>query len=257
MTPVFDPRNWRGDQLPWVDRWVDLTRSWLQPGARLGIEPECILADLVDGVVQRFGGRPVEITVRGRLVRAQLDSLRLRRRPERCEVRMELSDVGFDGFRFEQVSAEVSSVGIEPERQPRLVASKIGVTGRSALAPIVAWLASQVPDWTLTVDDTGRIAGHHIARPITVEVEPWVDHDLLHIQLSQLRWHGRRLPVPRRLLRRNPVALSPLASGVSVVAARRRGPTVDFELQIAAIRQEIELAHLREAILRDARMTLP
>jgi hypothetical protein len=51
MTPVFDPRKWlRGEQPPWVDRWFDLTTSWLQPGAYVRLEPERILADLVHGL---------------------------------------------------------------------------------------------------------------------------------------------------------------------------------------------------------------
>jgi hypothetical protein len=151
----------------------------------------------------------------------------------------------------------IHSVLIEPDREPRLVASGIDVRGRADLAPIVAWLGPQVPEWRLRVDDTGRIVGRHHARALTIEVEPWVEHDLLHFRVSTFRWHRLRLPVPRRLRRPAPVAFPPLAEGVSVVAARRREREVEFRLRIASIRQELDLPRLRDAILRGGRLTLP
>jgi hypothetical protein len=256
VTPIFD-RAGRS----WLESWVDMTTWWIEPTRRaseqaLPYGPERMLVEVVDGLAQRFGGGPVECSVRGRSVVAHLDWLRLVRREGRYEAHLQLSHAALDGFPMDRLSAVAQSLQITSGRQPRLTLRDIEVNGRSALSAVVGWLSTRLNEWFFSIDDAGAIIARHRRRSVALEVEPSVDHDRLQLELRALRWRHRRVPVPAWLRLKRTVILH-LQPGVSVVQARRRDQEVDFELRVESVDQGFKLAQLRDAILRGARVLLP
>ena len=251
----------RSGERSWLECWLDRTTRWIEPAARAGAQvasygPERALAELVDGLVQCFGDGRVEFSIRGRSVEANLDWLRLVHRKQRYEAHLQLSNVEFDGFAFDHLSAVAQSLRFDPGMHPRLTLSDIEVTGQSALTPVIRWLGTRLTEWVLTVDDAGAVVARHTAHSLTLEVEPSVDHDELHLELRAVRWGRRRLPVPSWLRLRRTAARMALPPGVTVIEARRRGEAIDFRLGVQSIQQKLELAQLRDALLQGARLVL-
>lgn len=241
----------------WLGSWFDLTRWWIEPATRASAQafsygPERMLVEMVDGLAQRFGGGPVECSVRGRAVVAHLDWVRLVRRKGRHEAHLQLSQASLDGFPLDRLSVVVQSLRITSGYQPRLSLDDIEVKGRSGLGAVVSWLGDHLTEWSLSVDDAGAVVARHRRHRLALEVEPSVEHDRLRLELRALRWRHRRHPLPAWLrLRRTATTLQ--LQGISVVEARRRGQEVDFELRVESVDQKFELAQLRHAILPGAR----
>ncbi|MEJ7584085.1 MAG: hypothetical protein WKF43_08345 [Acidimicrobiales bacterium] len=117
MTSPFDPRWWLtgvgarkpdpGGEPPsiyatWLDAWTDLTTWWVEPAVSAAESwramPEQVLAQLVEGIASRFGGRSVDVEVRGHRVRAVLDSLSLLpRRAGSYELRLDVTNAVVEG----------------------------------------------------------------------------------------------------------------------------------------------------------------
>ena len=91
MTSYFDPKSWspfRAAEVgkSWLDQWVAVTSSWVDPVATLGagtvtaLLPDVIMTMLTDGILSRFLGQEIDITVHGRRVEGILRLLAVRRR---------------------------------------------------------------------------------------------------------------------------------------------------------------------------------
>ena len=69
------------------------------------ISPERLLAELVDGVLGRFGGQRLELDLRGHPVRGLLESLRVVSRDRTLAVIADLADVDWAGPLFSHLQA--------------------------------------------------------------------------------------------------------------------------------------------------------
>jgi hypothetical protein len=262
MTSPFDPRSWlpgarppagdeRADSSSWLDPWMDLTTWWVKPMAAAtdAMRPENLLVQLIDGIASRFAGQRIELRIRGRKVPARLDSLRLVRRDDRNEVRVDLRELAVAGVPLDEVDAVARAVTITPGTTLTVVARGIEAIGRAPLVPVVRWLDEQVDAWSLSVDDASHILARHVARGVVVVVEPSVDAGAGHLELREVRYGNARVPIPRwlRLERSFPVALE---GGWSVSEARRAGSTVQFRLACDELVHELQPATVRDAIAR-------
>jgi hypothetical protein len=256
--PTESPR----DERSWLDSWVSMTTWWMEPAARAGAQmlsygPERILVEIVDGLVQRFGDGSIEFSARGRPGKADLDWLRLLTRKGRHEAHLQLRDVEFDGFAFDRLTAVVQSVEVTPGRRPRLTLDDIRISGRSPLVSLLRWIDDRTGDWTMAVDDTGAVTARHRSHDVTAEVQLSVDDDRVQMELRAVRWRRHRVCLPGWLRLRLTVATLHLGPGVTVVEARRRGRSVDFDVRVTSIDQTFELAQLRDAVLRGGCIPIP
>jgi len=227
------------DLTSWLDLWVGAQRWWAEPalGGALGLADVQIriLAEVADGLIRTVKGRNVELVVGGRRVTAVVDAIRLRRSGDRYQGRLVLRDVDWDGLPVEAMEVVARSVRIEPLPTPRLIASNIAITGRSPLAPFVAWLDERAPGWNLSADDTGHIEARHRHGDIAVFGELVVADHRLQVEVRGVRWRGLRVSLPRRLRIRRTVELPALPIGMSIVEARSRPPVVDFRLAVPSV----------------------
>ena len=86
MTSLFDPldpigsmgRMWtRGqrDAQSWFDQWVEATAAWTSAATSAAPTPERLLGELIDGVLARFGGQRMTMTLHGHAVSGVLEGL--------------------------------------------------------------------------------------------------------------------------------------------------------------------------------------
>lgn len=258
----FD-RFWRptaakssGDR-SWIDTWMDVTTWWVEPATAaanaLGIDPEALLVQLVDGVVARFGGRSIELDIDGRPVRASLDALRLRRRGASNELHVDLSDIDADGLPIHYLTAIARSVTLDAGLQPTVAAAGIEVEGRSPLAPLVAWVDERITAWDLSVDADNALVARKGPSKLTFGVEASVTDGVVLLEIRSLRWNRRQVPVPRwlRLERRVPL---PMQDGWTMSEAASSGDQVRFRLLGERVEHRINPPSLRDAIRGGTRL---
>ena len=273
VTSPFDPRWWvtgvgvrgpepGGGQRPvavnWLDTWTDLTTWWIEPAVSVAeswrVRHDQLLAQLVGGIASRFGGRPVDVEVRGHRVRAILDSLSLLpRRAGSYELRVDATDAVVEGLQVDRVDAVVRSVRLEPGRNPKLVGTGVEVTGAATLSSLVEWIDDRVSGWSLTVDGDGNVLAQHDRSDVKLVVEPWVRDGALHLEARMVRWRRLRARVPRwlRLERVHRLEIGP---GWTLAEADRTGDGVRFRFTGDVITHELHLPDIREAILRGTRL---
>jgi hypothetical protein len=257
----FDPRNsWLGAHRDregrggssWLDMWTEATDWWVDPtvaGAKdLAAANERALAELVDGIVGRFEGQRVRFALGGRPVRAELDWIRLRRIGERYEARLELTDVEADGWSLSSLSVAAASIKIEVVPSPRLTVSGIEFAGRSSLRSFVPWLDAHVNEWSLSLDEDGRITACRAPGRRVLVIEPVVRDGRLDAELRAARWRGMRLTLPMWLRVVRSVSLPALPHRICVLDARRQGGDVAFRATSPSLSEELELDRLRNAI---------
>ena len=264
MTSPFDPRSWLptpfGRSEPdrsWLDTWMDMTTWWVAPvsAATEAMRPEQLLAQLIDGIATRFSGQRLVLSVGGRRVPVLLDSLRLFRRDERFEVRVDLRDVELHGVRFDEISAVARSVSVSPGTQTTIVARRIETDGVASLADLVRWLDARTDAWSLSLDRRGEVRARHVERAVSFLVEPSVREGVAFLELREARWAGIRLPVPRwlRLERQVDVALD---GDWTLIEARRTGDRVHFRLERDELVHAVQPGRLREAVMRGEMLEL-
>ena len=129
MTSIFDPfdplgsmgRLWtRGqrDAQSWFDQWAEATSAWTSavPTA------ERLLGELIDGLLARFGGRRLTLTLHGHAVSGVLDGLRVSGAAGDHRAHAVLTDVDWEGRQLEEVVvralAGYGSVPGAPRRSP-------------------------------------------------------------------------------------------------------------------------------------------
>jgi hypothetical protein len=268
MTSPFDPRSWLPPGLPgipgitparpagagersWLDTWMDMTTWWIAPvtAAAGAMRPEQLLAQLIDGIATRFAGQRIVVSIDGRAVPALLDSLRLLRRDDRFEVRVDVREVEVQGVRVDELSAVARSVSIDPGLETTIVARRIETSGTASLEDLVAWMDARTDEWTLRLDVHGRVRATHVARSVDVVVEPSVRDGVAYLEIREVgrkRWH---VPVPAWLRLERTIDLT-LADGWTLVEARRAGDRVHFRLRCDELSHGVNPAGLRDAILR-------
>lgn len=234
----------------WLDTWMDVTTWWVEPATAavnaLGIDPEALLAQLVDGVMARFGGRSIDLDIHGRPVRASLDSLHLLRRGSSNDVHVDMSDVDADGLSIGHVTAIARAVTIEPGLQATVHASAIEVEGRSPLEAVVVWVDDRVPAWDLRVAD-GKVLARRSGSAMTFGVDATVTDDVVRLEIRSVRWSRLRIGIPRwlRLERRVPL---PMQDGWSMADATTSGGDVRFRLLGDRVEHRLNPPSLRDAI---------
>lgn len=243
------------DERSWFDAWADLTTWWVEPAVAavqmFPAQAEELLAQLIDGIAARFGGSRVDVMIRSHRVVATLDSLRMFRRRDRRELRIDLSDAEVAGLPFESLDI-AASVRLEPGVEPTFVASDIEVNGRSPLSPLVAWLDGRSREWSLDVHGDEVLARRR-ASETTFIVAPVVRMNTVHLELRGVRWRGLHVPLPRWLRLERSYALG-LEPGWSLVETGREGSHVRFRMQGREIEQRLDAKHLRDAIVRGAQL---
>jgi hypothetical protein len=244
------------DERSWFDAWADLTTWWVEPAVvavqLFPAQAEELLAQLIEGVAARFEGGRVELAIRDHSVVATLDSLRLFRRRDRRELRIELSDTEVGGLPFETLGI-AASVRLEPGVEPTFVATDIEVDGLSPLSPLVGWLDGRSREWSLDVADdevlARRRAGH-----TTFVVAPFVRMNTVHLELRGVRWRGLHAAFPRWLRVERTYALV-LEPGWALVETGRDDSHIRFRLRGRQIEQRLDAKHLRDAIVRGAQLS--
>jgi hypothetical protein len=241
-----------------VDRWVDATTWWVEPMTRTGaamrdrMAPERLLAELVDGVLGRFGGQRLELDLRGHPVRGLLESLRVVSRDRTLAVIADLVDVDWAGPPLSHLQARARGVRVTPGVPGSVHAAGIDVQGRCDLRDVVAWGEGRTGAWKLEVDPAGHLQAEHAERGVQLTAEPTYVGGRLELELRAARWRGLQVRVPRWLRLTRSQDLPPLPEGMEVVDAHRTGFDVWFRLGLPEVSSSLDLNRLREAIVRGA-----
>ena len=263
MTSIFDPfdpigsmgRLWtRGqrDAQSWFDQWVDLTSAWTS----VTPSPERLLGELIDGVLARFGGRRIALTLHGHDVSGVLDALRVAGTAGDHRAHVVLTDVDWEARRLEEVVVRARRVRLGAGRTATLTAEPVELEGRAGLEEVLRWAASTDLDWSVGLDAAGELRAVHRDRPYRVGGEASVVDGRLQVEVVALGYGdvGVRLPSWVRLVRS--LDLPPLPAGTTLVAAHRVGDEVSFRVRLDAVRYELDLARVRDAIMRGAAVPL-
>jgi hypothetical protein len=258
MASPLDPRSWFADprrsagaDRTWLDAWFDLTTWWVDPALSatqpLGMRPDQLLAQLIDGIARRFEGQRVDVDVRGRRVRAVLDGIRLTRRDARSELSVDLAAVDVDGVRAARLELRARSVRVGPGATTTFVADDIDVDGELELRDAVAMVDERVPDWSLDVDADDEVVASQPRRRLAVHVEPTAHAGELRLEVRSIELRGFHVSVPRWLRLERSFAV-PLEPGWTLTEAAAEGARVRFRLHGEGVREDLDLRQLRDAI---------
>jgi hypothetical protein len=258
MSSYFDPKSWspvRAAELgrSWIDQWLSTTASWVDPVATLGagtvtaLLPDVVMTVLSDGILSRFGGQRIELTLYGHTVTALLKSLRVRRQGALFQSKIELVEVDWDGFPVDALTFVANGVRLVPGVPTRAEAAQIDLEGALSTATLLEWLTSHELDWDLDVTDDGLIRARHPRRKLTAIVDASIVDDLLRIDVQRARWLG--VPLPAQLLTSRAVPLSPLPNDARIVRASRDDHIVRFTLDIPTMAGSLDLTQIRNAIV--------
>jgi hypothetical protein len=237
-----------------IDSWLEATAWWteaLVEGPIRGSLPNTApLREIAQGVAAAFQGHRLGGEVSGRRFSADLDSLWLGRRADRCVGRLDLRSVSWDGLVAEELSVVADAAALTPPPTATLTLSGIEIQGRSALEPFVAWLDRRVTTCDLRVAEGGFIEAIPRNGSPTVVLDAVVEDGKLELELRALRWRRLILRCPRWLRLARTISIPPLPDGVRVARARRRGTDVEFRLSLPTFTYSFDHLRLREAIYR-------
>ena len=240
----FDPigtvgRLWtRGtrDAKSWFDQWVDATAAWTSA------TPERLLAELIDGLLARYAGRRLTMSLHGHDVSGVLDALRVSGSSSDQRAHAVLSDVEWRGHHLEEVVVRARQLRISPGLAATLTARPVEIEGRGQLVDALAWLATNDTGWTVDLDDAGELRAVHRDRPFRVGGTGAVNDGKLEVEVSAVGYgdKGLRLaPVGAHRPRDRP-ASSALA-GMRLVDAHRIGDQVSFRVLVDDVKLDIDL----------------
>lgn len=241
-----------------VDRWVDATTWWVDPMSKTSaalrdrMAPERLLAELIDGLLGRFGGQRLELQLRGQPVRGLLESLRVVSRDRALAVIADLADVDWAGPPLSRLQARARGVRVSPGVPGSVHVAGVDVHGSCDIADVVSWAEGRTGDWVVGLDPAGRLQAEHEERSVRLTAEPSYADGRLDLELRAAQWKGFELRIPRwlRLTRTQP--LPALPDGMELVDAHRSGPDVWFRLALGEVSSPLDLNRLREAIVRGA-----
>jgi hypothetical protein len=241
-----------------VDRWVDATTWWVDPMSKTSaalrdrMAPERLLAELIDGLLGRFGGQRLELQLRGQRVRGLLESLRVVSRDRTLAVIADLADVDWAGPPLSRLQARARGVRVSPGVPGSVHVAGVDVHGSCDIADVVTWAEGRTGEWAVGLDPAGRLRAEHEERSVRLTAEPSYADGRLDLELRAAEWKGFELRIPRwlRITRTQP--LPALPDGMELVDAHRSGPDVWFRLALGEASSPLDLNRLREAIVRGA-----
>jgi hypothetical protein len=253
LSKMFSPPASAGEL---VDRWVDATTWWVEPAIKTSaalrerMSPERLLAEVIDGLLGRFGGQRLELVLRGHPVRGLLESLRVVGAGRSLGVIADLADVSWEGPRLSHLQARARGVRVAPGMPAEVGAEGMELQGRCDLDDLVTWAEGRTGPWSLATDDAGRLHADLQERSVRLTAEPTYVDGRLELELRAARWRNLQVGIPRwlRLTRTQP--LPPLPPGMEVLDAHRAGREVLFRLGLAEVTSPLDLGRLRDAILR-------
>ncbi|MET8652696.1 hypothetical protein [Nocardia aurea] len=263
MATYFDPKSWSpsravdlGKRLfdqSWLEQWVTVTTSWVDPVADLGmgtvtaLMPDVLMTVLSEGILSRFGGQELTATLLGHDVRATLQVLKVRRRGAHFQTKTVLSRVHWDAHPVEAVTVIAHGVRMIPGVPTKVRASHIDVEGTLTVEALVGWLNEQPLDWSLRVEQNGLIRASHRTRRLTALIDAAITDDLLTIEVHRANWLGFR--VPRALVRAPGVRLTDLPHRARVAFAARDEDLIRFRVELPEMTGSFDLAQMRSAIV--------
>ena len=185
-------------------------------------------------------GRRLNLTFAGRAFEALVHWVGVRDGDEAHQVRVELRDVAYDGWRIDSLEIVADEVRLEALPDGTLTACGVRVDGCTPLAPVVAWLDQRSADWRLAVGPGGQVEARDGGSPgMRVDIEASVTDGEVHLELCGVGRGGGRLALPGWLRLRRTVPLPALPLGAEVVDARRRGDMVEFRLTIPSVSRSL------------------
>jgi hypothetical protein len=250
----FDPvgtmgRLWtRGtrDAKSWLDQWVEATSLW----ASAPPTPERLLGDMIDGLLARFAGRRLTVTVHGNEVSGVLDALRVSGPSTDQRAHAVLSDVEWRGHHLEEVVVRARQLRISPGLTATLTAHPVEIEGRGQLADALAWLATNDAGWTVDLDDAGKLRAVHRDRPFRVGGTGAVADGKLEVEVSGVGYGDKGVRLPRWVRIVREIELPPLPPGMRLLDAHRIGDQVSFRVLVDEVKLDIDLDRVRSAIMR-------
>ncbi|HEY5855239.1 MAG TPA: hypothetical protein VIW24_14585 [Aldersonia sp.] len=242
-----------------MDQWIATTTTWADPVAALGagtvtaLMPDVLPTVLTEGVLRRFGGRRIDVSLRARHLRAELAGMQLRRHGAAFDASIDMRDVDFDGRHFDRLTVTADGVKLIPNLATRVTVDHITLTGSMPIADLVEWLhAGEFLDWDLTTEADGLVHAHHRRTRLQAVVDPVIRRHRLRIHVHRARWLGVNIPVGMM-----PVLsfiLPDLPDGSRIVRAVRRDQHVHFEIDCGSRTGTIDLAQIRSAVAAGTRL---
>ncbi|MEV0294237.1 hypothetical protein [Nocardia sp. NPDC050710] len=263
MATYFDPKSWSplravdlGKRLfdqSWLEQWISVSTSWVDPMADLGagtvtaLMPDVLMTMLSEGILSRFGGQEVSATVLGHDLHATLQVLKVRRRGAHFQTKTVLSRMRWDDHPIETVTVIAHGVRLIPGVPTRLRASHLDLDGTVTIAALVGWLNKQQLDWELSVAENGLIKASHRRRRLTAQVDASVTNNLLTVEIRRANWLGIRMP--RQLITAPNMLLDQLPNHARIAHATRDGDLVRFRIDLPEMTGSFDLAQIRSAIV--------
>ena len=271
MPAYFDPTSWSpmravgiGRRLldqSWLEQWLAASTAWVDPVLDMGsgtvtaLLPDTLLTLLSEGILSRFGGRDITVTVIGHELRATLRVLRVRRSGAHFQARSVLSGLDWDGRRFESVTVVAHGVRLIPGVPTKVRVTGIDLTGTLTVAELVRWLDGADLPWRVRRRRDGTLLAVHRTRGLAALVDGEITDDRLLLRVDRAWWNGIRLP--RRLTPRPPgVLLGELPPGLRIERATREGELVRFRLRLAETTASFDLAQIRDAVVAGTTLVL-
>jgi len=197
-------------------------------------------ADMLAMLAKRLEDRRLSASIGGQQVEGLVGWIAVRGSGEPHQMRVELRDVDYDGWRLDAVAVAADEVRMRAFPLATVTATGIRVDGRTALAPLIAWLDRRLRDWSLALDHDGKVEARHTKCPgLRLTVEPAVVDHRLHLELCGVRWHRVQFEFPNWLRLRRTVTLPALPLDATVLDARRRGDSVDLRLTIPEVNHSL------------------
>ena len=250
----FDPigtvgRLWsRGtrDAKSWLDQWVDATSAWASA------TPERLLAELIDGLLARYAGRRLTMSLHGHDVSGVLDALRVSGPSTEQRAHAVVSDVEWRGHHLEEVVVRARQLRISPGLTATLTAQPVEIEGRAQLTDALAWLATNDTGWTVDLDDDSELRAVHRDRPFRVGGTGAVVDGKLEVEVTAVGYGDKGVRLPRwvRIVRQ--IELPHLPTGMRLLDAHRIGDQVSFRVLVDDVKLDVDLDRVRSAIMRGA-----
>ena len=239
-----------------VDRWVDATTWWVEPLSRTSssmrerMAPERLLAELIDGVLGRFGGQRLELVLRGQAVKGVLESLRVSGRDRTLGVVADLTDVDWAGPPLSRLQARARGVRVASGSGVKLKADGVDVEGRCELVDVVRWVDGRTGPWDIGIDDRGHLRADRVDGNVGLTAEPVYVDGRLELELRAAHWRGHDVRIPRWLRLTRTQDLPELPDGMALTDVHRSGGDVSFRLDVGEVDSPLDLAKVRDAVLR-------
>ncbi|MEU8895243.1 hypothetical protein [Nocardia sp. NPDC048505] len=263
MATYFDPKSWSplraveaGKRLfdqSWIDQWVSVTTSWVDPVADLGagtvtaLLPDVLMTMLSEGILSRFGGQEISATLLGHEMHATLQVLKVRRRGAHFQTKTVLSRITWDKHAVESATLIAHGVRLIPGVPTKVRAQHFDLDGTVTTAALVGWLNERGLDWDLSVHESGYIQARHRRNKLSALVDATVEDNLLTVSIEKATWWGVRLP--RNLITAPAVLMDGLPNHARIVSAARDGDLVRFRVELPELTGSFDLAQIRSAIV--------